>query len=432
MEVAIVGFATEGEVSAKYWSGLGHKITVCDQNQSLVVPNTYNSKLGPTYLDGLNNFDLIVRTAGIHPKVILDKNPDVKNKITTSVQEFFRVCPSHCIIGVTGTKGKGTTTSLIAKMLTAAGKSVHIGGNIGIAALELLPEVKQSDWVVLELSSFQLEDFKGPSPHIAVCLMVVPEHLNWHADMKEYLGAKQRLFTNQSQGDIAVYYSGDDNSTKIAAVSPGTKIPYMKTPGAIVDNELVMIDGQEICLTSEIKLPGRHNWQNVCAAVTVVWQITKDTKSISSVLKSFSGLEHRLELVRELDSVRYYDDSFATTPETAIAAIQAFDGPKVLILGGSDKGIPLDPIADEVVKNNVRHVIAIGDVGPVIEKQLRYHGFNNITGGLTKMPEIVNEARSRAKPGDTVLLSTGCASFGLFENYKDRGQQFKQAVQLLS
>ena len=432
MKVAIVGYATEGITSAKYWLGQGHNVTVCDQNKDLTVPNEYQSQLGDGYLKNLDDFDIIVRSAGIHPNVLLKDNPGIKPKITTNIEEFMRVCPTKNTIGVTGTKGKGTTSTLIAKMLEAAGFNSHVLGNIGQPPLEVLGSIKAEDWVVLELSSFQLEDFNGPSPHLAVCLMMVPEHLNWHANMDEYVAAKSRLFAHQTPDDYSIYFSENDLSKKIAGSSPGKQLPYFKEPGAIINNGFLEIEDVKICEVSSFKLLGRHNWQNICAAVTAVWQITPDVDAIVSVLKSFSGLEHRLEFVRELNGVKYYDDSFATTPETAIAAIQAFEQPKVLILGGSDKGIPLDPIADEVAKGAVKHVIAIGDMAGIIEKLLRDKGFTNITTGLETMPKIVNEARSKAAPGDVVLLSTGCASFGLFKDYKDRGNQFKQAVLALS
>jgi UDP-N-acetylmuramoylalanine--D-glutamate ligase len=432
MRVAIVGFATEGVVSAQYWHNQGNDVTVCDTDETLTIPAHYHAQLGENYLDSLDTFDLIVRSAGINPHLIANGNDAIAKKITTNIEEFMRVCPSRNIIGVTGTKGKGTTSTLIAKMLEASGKTVHLGGNIGVAALQMLPDITTEDWVVLEISSFQLADFKGPSPHIAVCLMVVPEHLNWHDSMDDYTSAKSHLFAYQHDSDIAIFYKGNENSEKIVSVSGGQKIPYGSPPGAVVEDNYVSINGQNICHVDDIKLIGKHNWQNVCAAVTAVWQVTQDVPAIASVLGSFSGLEHRLEFVRELDGVRYYDASFATTPETSIAAIQAFTQPKVLILGGSDKGIALDPIADEVVKSTVRHVVAIGDRGPIIKELLETRGFTDITLGLTTMEAIVADARGHTQTGDVVLLSTGCASYGLFKDYKDRGDQFKQCVQALS
>jgi len=431
MKVAIIGYAVEGIVSARYWHDAGNEVTICDHNSEVNVPDGLEKQLGGDYLNDLDRFDLVVRSAGIHPNILLANNPGIEPKITTNIEEFMRVCPSKNIIGVTGTKGKGTTSTLITKMLESAGMTCHLGGNIGIAALELLPKIKPEDWVVLELSSFQLEDFKGPSPHIAVCVMVVPEHLNWHANMDEYVAAKSRLFSNQTPEDYAIYFNDSEKSKEIASASPGTKIAYFSDKGAQVKDGFIEIEGAQICPTEEIKLLGKHNWQNVCAATTAVWQITPDVDAIAAVIKSFSGLEHRIEFVRELNSVKYYDDSFATTPETSVAAIQAFSQPKILILGGSDKGIPLNPIADEVVKSNVKHVVAIDEMGDVIAKQLEKRGFKNITLGLKTMPEIVAAAKTQANPGDVVLLSTGCASFGLFTDYKDRGDQFQAAVNAL-
>ncbi|MCW1908790.1 MAG: UDP-N-acetylmuramoyl-L-alanine--D-glutamate ligase [Candidatus Saccharibacteria bacterium] len=431
MNVAIVGYGVEGVASAKHWQALGAHVTICDQSEALELPSEYHRQLGTAYLNSLDQFDIIVRSAGIHPRLILAENPGVKDKITTSVQEFFEKCPSKNTIGVTGTKGKGTTSTLIAKMLEKSGKKVHLGGNIGIAPLELLPGIQADDYVVLELSSFQLEDFKGPSPHIAVCVMVAPEHLNWHADMDEYLAAKSQLFAHQSSDDTAIYFEDDEFSTAIAAHSPGKRIPYYQLPGALVDNDTITIDGTTICSVDDVALKGRHNWQNICAAVTAVWQVTKDQAAIASVISSFTGLEHRLELVRTLQGVSYYDDSFATTPETATAALEAFSEPKVVILGGSDKGVSLEPLAEAVTTNNVKHVLAIGDMGPVIADYLRQRNYTAITEGLTTMVDMVQAAQKLAKDGDVVLLSTGCASFGLFKDYKDRGNQFKAAVQAL-
>jgi len=431
MKAAIVGYATEGIVSAKYWNDKGYEVTVCDQNAELEVPNTFESQLGTDYLKNLSRFDVVVRSAGINPNILLKDNPGVKDKITTNIEEFMRVSPSRNLIGVTGTKGKGTTSTLITKMLEAAGFRSHLVGNIGQPPLEILRDIQPDDWVVLELSSFQLEDFKGPSPHIAVCVMVVPEHLNWHASMAEYVAAKANLFAHQTPDDYAIYFKDSEKSQQIAEKSPGKKIAYFSDAGAFVKDGFVEIEQTKICATSEIKLLGKHNWQNVCAAVTAVWQITPDVEAIKSVITTFSGLEHRIEFVREFDGVKYYDDSFATTPETSIAAIQAFEQPKVLILGGSDKGVPLDPIADEVVSAKVRHVVAIGDMATVIEKQLRERGFKSITTGPKTMTEIVKAAKEHAVDGDVVLLSTGCASFGLFTDYKDRGNQFQAVVRAL-
>jgi UDP-N-acetylmuramoylalanine--D-glutamate ligase len=312
-------------------------------------------------------------------------------------------------------------------MLQAAGSTVHLAGNIGRAALDVLPEVKENDWVVLELSNFQLFDLQR-SPHIGVCLMVVPEHLDWHPDAAEYYVAKTNLFAHQNSDDIAIYFPENENSKEIASHGDAKKIPYFTEPGAFVKDGHIVIDGQTICKTEELKLLGQHNWQNACAAATAVWQVTQDVEAIKSVLTSFTGLEHRLEFVRGYNGVDYYNDSFGTTPETAMVAIEAFSEPKVIILGGSDKGADYENLAKTVHDANVRAVLLIGETAPAINAALERNEVSNVVDGPKSMPAIVAAATELAQPGDVVLLSTGCASFDMFKNYKDRGDQFKKAV----
>ena len=433
MKVAILGFGSQGRAAYEYWSAKGDEITVCDRAQPDGLPADLATRIGDDYLKGLDAFDLIVRSPSIHPRDIVAANsPEILQKVTTVTDEFLRVCPTKNTIGVTGTKGKGTTSSLIARMLEADGKRVHLGGNIGIPPLDLLKnDIRPDDWVVLELANFQLIDLTV-SPHIAVCLMVAPEHLDWHPDIKEYYQAKSQLFAHQATDDIAIYYAANDDSKRIAESGPGRKLPFMTEPGAVVSDENIVIDGQVVVNVNELKLLGRHNWQNACAAVTAVWQVTQNVEAIRSVLTSFTGLEHRLEFVRELDGVKYYDDSFGTTPETAIVAMQAFAQPKVIILGGSDKGASYDELARTVVGSNVRHALLIGDQAERIRQSLDAAGYHDHGHGGDNMTEIVDNARSQAQSGDIVLLSTGCASFGMFKNYKDRGEQFANAVRALS
>lgn len=430
MKVAIVGFDTEGRSSYKYFAAQGHDITICDQKTDLEVPHDAKTSLGESYLDNLDDYDLIVRTAGLPPHVILEQNPGISTKLTSQINEFFRASPTQNIIGVTGTKGKGTTSSLIAKMLDAAGKHVYLGGNIGIPPLDFLPKLHADSWVVLELSSFQLSDMQY-APHIGVCLMVVPEHLNWHHDMDDYIAAKSRMFALQSSNDIAISLAGNEESQGIAGTGNGQQIPFFADPGAYVEDGWIRIGDQTICATSDLELIGPHNWQNACAAITAVWQVTQDIKAIKKVLVSFQGLEHRLEFVREVNGVKYYDDSFGTTPETAAVAIESFSEPKVIILGGSDKGASYDVLANVVQRHNVRHAVIIGETGAKIITSLQRAGFTDISLGGESLESAVNICYEQAQPGDVVLLSTGCASFGMFKNYKDRGDQFKQLVSAL-
>ncbi len=435
MNIAIVGYGAQGASSFEYLNKPENSLTICDQNVDLEVPQGVNAQLGPDHLKNLGKFDLIYRAPIVHPADLVAANgPEILDKVWSNTNEFFKVCPSKNIIGVTGTKGKGTTSTLIAKMLEASGKKVHLGGNLGTPPLEMLKHnIQPEDWVILELANFQLIDLKF-SPKIAVCLMVVPEHLDWHADMDEYVDAKSQLFINQTSDDIAVYFANNDVSEDIASASEGKLIPFFAEPGAIVKNNKIMIDSQEICDVSEVKLLGEHNLQNICAAITAVWQAgIRDISAIKGVVANFTGLPYRLEMIRELNDVKYYNDSFGTTPETAIVAYQSLTQPKVGIVGGSDKGVPFDEMAKVIATNNTKALITIGETGHKIAELVRKENPNvEIVESLEKMTDVVAKAKELATPGDAVLLSCGCASFGLFQNYKDRGDQFNQAVQSLS
>jgi UDP-N-acetylmuramoylalanine--D-glutamate ligase len=433
MRVAILGYGEQGKSAAHYWSQQpDSQITICDVEGSLEQSPDYSWRLGPNYLDNLNEFDVIVRSPSIHPKDIVKHNdPEILTKVTSNTNEFMRICPSKHIIGITGTKGKGTTSTLISQMLNKAGERVHFGGNIGTPPLDLLASsIQPDDWIVLELANFQLIDLKR-SPHIGICLMVVPEHLNWHTSFEEYIASKSQLFASQSPDDIAIYFADNETSQTIAHHGNGQKLPFYAPPGAYVLDDKIIINNQTVCTTGELALLGKHNWQNVCAAITAVWQVCQDVSIIHEVITNFTGLPHRLELVRELRGVRYYDDSFGTTPETAIVAIESFEGPKVIILGGSDKGADYTALAKVIGTHNVRAAITIGQTGPAITAALMGAEFMYCVDGGKTMSEIVIAAQAASQPGDIVLLSTGCASFGMFANYKDRGEQFTKAVQAL-
>lgn len=435
MKIAILGFAGQGEAAYEYWSSGKHEITICDQNTDVSIPVGAKSKLGNNYLDDLDYFDLLIRTPSLHPRVIAEANPQTKgilNKVTTVTNEFLSVCPTQNVIGVTGTKGKGTTSTLLSNMLEAAGKRVHLGGNIGIPPLTLLKnDIKPEDWVVLELANFQLIDLKC-SPAIAVCLMIEPEHLDWHPNIDEYLDAKRQLFRHQAENDLAVYYAPNKYSLSIAEASPGILMPYMARPGAeIIEDQEVVIDGNVICKTNEINLLGTHNWQNVCAATTVAWQITHDRDALHKAISSFAGLPHRLEYVREIDGVRYYNDSFASVPGATVAAISAIPGQKVMVMGGYDRGLDLSELARTLVKHKeeIRRAVLFGASAIRTGEALQAHGFTNFDILKAKdMTEVVMHAKSVPMQGDSIVFSPGFPSFDMFRNFEERGAKFKEAV----
>lgn len=438
MNIAILGFDRQGRSAFEYWSSTDNSITICDKNPDISTPDGAPTQLGDQYLHNLHVFDLLVRTPGLHPREIVKANPNEANildKVTTVTNEFMRVCPSKNIIGVTGTKGKGTTSTLITNMLEAAGKRVHLGGNIGIAPLELLKDsIQADDWVVLELANYQLIDLQR-SPSIAACLMITPEHLDWHESIDEYLRAKQQIFTHQTEDDVAIYKSGDNRSIHLATSSPGTHVPYMERPGAYVEEDVVWIDDVKICPVTEVQLPGKHNLENICAAVTVVWQVTQDSVAIRQAIQDTVALPFRIEERQTTNGITYFNDSFATNPGATIAAIKAIEQPKILLLGGHERGLDFAELAACVAKktNNVKHVVVYGATKQRIVDALTQAHYAAVTllDSAESMTEVVEAANAVADEGDAVVLSPACASFDMYKNFEMRGQAFNEVVESL-
>lgn len=433
MKIAILGFGIQGHSAFDYWKKPENEITICDKSTEVKIPSYANKQLGEDYLKNLSGFDLIVRSPSVPPEQIAENNPpEILEKVTSVTNEFFKVCPTKNIVGVTGTKGKGTTSALIAGMLEISGKQVHLGGNIGTPPLDLLKNnIGKSDWVVLELANFQIIDLRY-SPHIAVCVMIAPEHLDWHPHKEHYYDSKKPLFNHQIEEDFAIYFAKNELSKEIASGGKGQKIPYYQKPGVVIDNNDLVINDKTVCSVADFKLPGEHNWQNICAAATAFWQIENNIEAVKKVASNFSGLPYRLELIREVKGVKYYNDSFGTTPETAQVAVKAFSEPKILILGGSDKGSNYAGLAKTVAQNNVKKVLLIGRMAEKIKSELDQSGYTNYTEGGETIDEIVQNAQKAADTGDIVLFSTACASFDMFKNYKDRGDKFNRAVIELS
>jgi len=299
-------------------------------------------------------------------------------------------------------------------------------------------EMNEDTWAVLELSNFQLYKFNY-SPHIAVHLMMIPEHIaEWHKTMEDYVGAKRNIFAHQSSNDIAIYMDANQYSKENALASPGKKIPFFTPPGAFVSDGSIYIESTEVISIDEVGLLGSHNLQNICAALTAAWNVHQDIDAYRKVIREFKGLEHRLQLSGVIDGVAYYDDSFGTTPDTAIVALDSFSGSKIAIVGGHDKGNDYSELAKRLARDDIKHVIFIGTTAGKLKEMAIQAGLDSsrITikddGNSWTMPEIVLCAREHAASGDTVLLSTGSASFGLFRDYKDRGEQFTRCVQELA
>ena len=429
-KVAIIGYGVEGQSAYRYFAAQGADITVFHKERPADLPQDVKV-VQEAQARELTGYDVVVRSPAVRPDSLY-----TDGRITTVVKEFFSVFGPTRIIGVTGSKGKGTTASLIYEILKAAGKRVHLAGNIGVPALDLLPDLKDGDYVVLELSSFQLWDLEV-SPHIAVLLMMEPEHLDVHASVEEYIEAKSHIAAYQKPEDLLIYLPTNPLTLQAAAKATGQKMPYMQAPGAHVEDDFIIIEEQKIIKTSELGLVGRHNIDNACAAVTAAWQVTQDIPAMREGLINFRGLPHRLQFVKEVDGVSYYDDSIATTPGSAIAALRDFERPKVIILGGSDKGATFAGLAEEIAAqgDGVRGIVLIGQMAQKILAALHAAGVSDLKifwfQNKPTMDEIVAKAREHVQPGDAVIMSPACASFDMFKDYKDRGDQFKEAVRAL-
>lgn len=425
MKVAIAGYGVEGKVSYQYWQRLGHNVTIVDERDlsPYDLPYGTSSILGKNAFKALRDFELVIRTPSLPPSHIR-----TSGKVWSATNEFFANCPAP-IIGVTGTKGKGTTASLIASILKSAGKTVHLVGNIGVPALEELPRITTDDIVVFELSSFQLWDLEK-SPHIAVVLMIEPDHLDVHKNLDEYIEAKANICAHQRAEDLTIYHPANDYSRRIATKTAGQAKRY-----AIADDDQVyvkqntfFVQDHAICPVEVLQLPGEHNAQNACAAISAARVFDASDEVVAKGLRSFTGLPHRLKRVREVRGVTYYDDSIATTPGSALAALRAFSEPKLLILGGKDKGGDYRELIEEC-KATDTHVLAIGANGKMIAKlcQKQHVAVTDLTG--KNMSEIVQQAQELAGSGAVVILSPAASSFDMFKSYADRGEQFVAAVE---
>lgn len=429
MRVAIAGYGLEGQASYNYWSQLTDDITIFDENDipSGSILEGVKTVIGKGCFAKMEGFDLVVRTASLRPDKI-----HADGKIWSATNEFFEKCPAK-IIGVTGTKGKGTTCSLIAEILRNDDKTVHLLGNIGVPALEVLPKISPDDIVVFELSSFQLWDLER-SPHTAVVLMIEPDHQDVHHSMEEYVAAKANITKYQDSDGLVVYHPTNQFASQIAHQSSADKKKYMTAEGAYIIGGQIVVGDVAIAKTEEVSLVGGHNLENVCAAVTATWEHSKNVRAIQYAIKDFKGLPHRLELVRELDGIRYYNDSYASAPSATIAAIKSFSDPEILICGGFDRGLDYAELAREIAsQQNMKKVVLMGSTKEKIAAALDEAGFANyeITFA-TDLAEIIASARQFAQDGDVIVFSPGCASFDMFKNFQERGEQFKKIVEELA
>ena len=443
--VAVIGIGVSNQPLIQLLLSRGIRGTACDKKNREALgivaeqleANGCSLRLGEGYLDGLTE-DVIFRTPGMRPDLPQFTAAVKRGSILTSEMEvFFEVCPCPKI-AVTGSDGKTTTTTIIAELLKRAGKTVHLGGNIGHPLLAETGKMKPEDIAVLELSSFQLMTMTH-SPHIAVVTNLAPNHLDVHKDFREYIDAKENIFTHQSAEDIAVFNADNPYTLEEAGRAVGRARLFSRQKeledgvflrgGAIIAKR----DGAErqVMTAADIKLPGVHNIENYMAAIAAVDGLVPDG-IIRDFAREFGGVEHRIELIRTRNGVRWYNDSIASSPSRTIAGLNSFKEKVILIAGGKDKGISYESLGP-VINDHVKLLILCGATAGVIrqstEQAPNYGGLE--IADVTDYHEAVALADSRAEEGDVVILSPASTSFDRFANFMERGRVFKDIVNAL-
>ncbi len=443
--VAVIGIGVSNRPLIELLLDRGVAVTACDRQERAAL-GTYADtleargarlRLGADYLEGLTE-DVIFRTPGMRPDLPQLTAAVARGSVLTSEMEvFFEVCPCPKI-AVTGSDGKTTTTTIIAELLKRAGRTVHLGGNIGHPLLAETGSMAPEDIAVLELSSFQLMTMTQ-SPHIAVITNLAPNHLDVHKDFQEYIDAKKNIFTHQTAQDIAVFNADNPYTAEEAGRAVGRARLFSRKQeledgvflrgGAIIARS----GGQEreVMQVSDIRLPGVHNVENYLAAIAAVDGLVPD-EVIRDFAQEFGGVEHRIELIRTRKGVRWYNDSIASSPSRTIAGLNSFPEKVILIAGGKDKGIPYDALGP-VVNDHVKLLLLCGATAGVIRRAVEqadnYNGLEILD--VADYREAVSIADSRSAEGDVVILSPASTSFDRFKNFMERGKAFKAIVNQL-
>ena len=441
--VAVLGIGVSNRPLIRMLLARGIETLACDKtprdalDPEVLELEQLGAKLhvGPDYLDGITA-DVVFRTPGMHPDIpALRQLREAGASVTSEMEVFFEVCPCK-IIAVTGSDGKTTTTTLIAEILKHAGRRVWLGGNIGTPLLPVAEKMEPDDIAVVELSSFQLMGMTR-SADVAVVTNLAPNHLDVHKDMAEYIAAKQNVYLHQSRTGKLVVNMDNAITDGFAATAPGAveKFSRLGRPerGVWLNGDTIYRNDTPIMKAADIRIPGVHNIENYMAAACAVEGLAADA-DIDAVAKSFPGVEHRIEFVRELDGVKYYNDSIASSPSRTIAGLHSFHQKVILIAGGYDKHIPFDVLGPEVcahVKTLVLCGATAAKIRTAVESAPGYKaGTPDILEAHT-LAEAVKLARSTAKPGDIVTLSPACAAFDQFKNFAVRGNTYKQLVNAL-
>ncbi len=448
--IAFIGIGVTNMPCIELFAKHGANITLCDKKadasmlcctKEWLCENNVQLSLGEDYLEGIKNKDIIMRTPGFaYFNEELQKQKESGAIITSEMELFFELCPCP-ITAVTGSDGKTTTTTLIAKMLSEAGKNVHLGGNLGRALLPIVHEINENDIAVVELSSFQLTGMKK-SPQVAVLLNITPNHLDHHKDMQEYIDAKRNILLYQTKQNTAVLGHANEITNALQSDVKGslrffTRHDKVQNGAFLADDGMLVYSENgaqtQLLHKSEIMMPGEHNIENVLAAAAAVWG-KASVQNIVKIAKTFKGVEHRIEPVREIDGIMFYNDSIATSPTRVIAGLRAFKQKLIIIAGGSDKGISFAPLVPELF-NSVKTIILMGKTADKIETAIKEN--KNYTEDAIQilrandMLDAVQKAKKCAVKGDIISLSPACASFDMYNNFEHRGNHYKEIVNAL-
>ena len=446
--VLVMGFGRQGQALARWLPTVGARVIVTDRRSEAQIEEDLTTfpniqfVLGEHPLTLLDEVDLICISGGV-PLTLPIIEEAIKRKIpvTNDAQLFMERCPAP-VIGITGSAGKTTTTTLVGKMLKNAGITTWIGGNIGNVLLDVMVGIQADHQVVMELSSFQLE-LMYTSPKIAVVLNITPNHLDRHGNMENYLRAKAHIVANQGRNDITILGRDDPGSLSLDTLIQGHKVWFSKldmvSDGAFMVGQRLVVTGLSsvdgdphiICEASEIPLRGEHNVDNVLAACAIAGCAGVPHDVMRETILAFKAVPHRLEVVRELEGVTYVNDSIATAPERALAALRSYDEPLVLLAGGADKKLPWEPMI-AVALEKCRHIVAFGRDGDLVVNAVK-----KIAGSLddvTRVETLVDAvalANNTAETGDIVLLSPGGTSYDAYKDFEARGEHFRQLVMAL-
>ncbi|MBQ2889593.1 MAG: UDP-N-acetylmuramoyl-L-alanine--D-glutamate ligase [Clostridia bacterium] len=440
--ITVVGIGISNLPLIKFLCENGAIVTACDKKTQAELGETATElknigvklNCGEDYLDNLSG-ELIFKTPGMRfDHSALLKAKENGSIITSEMEVFFEVCPAK-IIGITGSDGKTTTTTLVYNILCESGYRCHLGGNIGTPLLCRTDEINEEDIAVIELSSFQLHTMKK-SADIAVITNMSPNHLDVHKSYEEYIEAKRNIYIHAGKDSVLVVNKTNEKSYECRESANGIirSFGYEEQCDVYSDGKSIYAFGEKLLDISDIKIPGEHNVQNYMTAIAATYPLYK-TQAVKKVAQNFGGVAHRIEFVREIDGVRYYNSSIDSSPNRTINTLKVFDK-VILIAGGKDKGIPYDEIGEHIA-NKVKHLILIGKTGPIIKAALDKYtektgiGKDIVTEFCTTYEEAVMCAKNAATAGDTVLLSNASTSFDMFKNFEERGNLFKCIVNSL-